>query len=318
MPRRLRLNDGATYRHHARREEAGEPLVGHLARRFPHSDADGWRAHVEAGRVLLNGAPATHDALLHEGDVIEYRRAPWEEPEIHAEIPVVLEDEHVLVVNKPAGLQVLPAGSRLRATALTLVRGDDPARAEWSPVHRLGRGTSGILVFGKTAFARSSLSAQFRERRLGKLYLAWVVGTSLKTSLRMREPIGSVPHSRGPVHAVAQRGKPSLTLGRVLRRDADRRMSLVAAEPVTGRPDQIRIHLAAAGAPIVGDPLYAPGGGLLDARPGDVGYLLHATALRFRHPATGKIVKLRCPPPWTPAELDGARFLDLLRGRGMA
>lgn len=312
-----RPNAGFTYVHHVKRADAGIPLVEHLARLFPHADEEGWRRHVEAGRVFVEGQPAAPDAMAREGDLVEYRRPPWEEPVHDAELRAVHEDEHVLVVDKPAGLQVLPGGSRLLATALALVRGDDPERADWSPVHRLGRGTSGLLVFGKTAEARSHLSAQFRQRTLGKLYLGWVVGTGLPTSLRMREPIGHVDHPRGQTHAVAPRGKPSLTLGRVLVRDTERGMSLVAAEPVTGRPDQIRIHLAAAGAPLVGDPLYAAGGALLDARPGDVGYLLHATALRFRHPATGRWLRLRCAPPWSLAELDGARFLDILR-RGRA
>lgn len=312
----LRLNSGWTYAHRVEPEDAGTSLVTHLARRFPHADEPGWRAHLEAGRVLVNGAPAQPATPLRSGDLVEYRRAPWEEPALDVPIPAVLEDEHVLVVDKPAGLQVLPAGSRLDATVLAAIRGADPSRAEWSPVHRLGRGTSGLLVIGKTALARSSLSEQFRRRRMGKLYLGWVAG-KLPTSLRIREPIGPVDHPRGQVHAVAPRGKPSLTLVRVLRRDAERGISLVAAEPVTGRPDQIRIHLAFAGAPLVGDPLYAPGGALLDARPGDVGYLLHATSLRFTHPATRAPVRVRCLPSWTPAELDGARFLDLLRRRGM-
>jgi 23S rRNA pseudouridine1911/1915/1917 synthase len=312
----VRLNGGWTYAHRVGVQDSGEPLLAHLASRFPHADEAAWRVHLEAGRVSVNGSPASEDRVLRAGDLVEYRRAPWEEPSIDVPVPAVFEDEHVLVVDKPAGLQVLPAGSRLQATVLAVVRGDDPARAEWSPVHRLGRGTSGLLVIGKTSLARSSLSAQFRERRLGKLYLAWVTGT-LPDSLRIREPIGPVDHPRGVVHSVAARGKPALTLVRTLRRDAERGMSLVAAEPVTGRPDQIRIHLAFAGAPLVGDPLYAPGAALLDARPGDVGYLLHATSLRFRHPATGAWMRVRCMPPWTPAELDGARFLDILRRRGM-
>ena len=312
-------NAGYTYGHRVAREDAGLSLVEHLARRFAHADEEGWQAHVAAGRVMLNGAPAEAGAVVHEGDEVEYRRPPWEEPVVaDVELPIVHEDEHVLVIDKPAGLQVVPAGSRLMATVLAMIRGADASRAEWSPVHRLGRGTSGLLVIGKTAQARSSLSAQFRERRLGKLYLGWVVGTSLPTSLRLREPIGQIEHAHGTVHAVAPRGKSSLTLGRVLLRDAERGMSLVAAEPVTGRADQIRIHLASAGAPLVGDPLYGPSGVLLDARPGDVGYLLHATALRFRHPATNEMMRLRCPPPWTPAELDGTRFIDLLRRRGEA
>ncbi len=314
---RTRLNAGYTYSHRVRRGEDG-PIARHLATRFGHSTEDEWRARLIEGRVRVSGEPVGPDHPVQAGDLIEYVREPWEEAVPDVELPVLHEDEHVLAVNKPAGLQVLPAGSRLEATAISIVRGGDPERAEWSPVHRLGRGTSGILLFGKTARARATLSEQFRERRAAKLYLAWVQGTALPTSLRVRERIGPVEHSRGRVHGASPAGRPALTLVRVLTRDDARSMSLVAAIPITGRPDQIRIHLACAGAPIVGDRLFGVGATLMNARPGDPGYLLHAAGLRFRHPATGHWARLRCRPPWTPAELDGARFLDLLRDRGLA
>src|SRR5262249_37941656 len=112
-----------------------------------------------------------------------------------------------------------------------------------------------------------------------------------------------------------EQGKPSLTRVRVLRRENARHgasdsgtgesagtrteRALVAAQPITGRPDQIRIHLAAAGAPIVGDPLFGPGGTpKSDAPPGEGGYLLHAAALSFAHPTSGARVKLRSRPEW--------------------
>ena len=101
------------------------------------------------------------------------------------------------------------------------------------------------------------------------------------------------------VFCVQAGGKVSVTRLRVLARDLEAGSSLVAAQPITGRPDQIRIHLAACGAPIVGDPLFGVGGvPMSDARPGDGGYLLHATALSVWHPATGRRLKLRSRPQW--------------------
>ena len=98
---------------------------------------------------------------------------------------------------------------------------------------------------------------------------------------------------------MAQDGRPSITRLRVLARDTSADRSLVAAQPITGRPDQIRIHLAACGAPIVGDPLFGPGGVPVSAvRPGDGGYFLHAAGLSVRHPATGHLLKLRSRPDW--------------------
>ena len=111
------------------------------------------------------------------------------------------------------------------------------------------------------------------------------------------QPIARLPHGPLLIHAAAQHGRPSLTRVRVLRREPER--TLVAAQPITGRPDQIRIHLAAAGAPIVGDPLFGPGGvPISDAPPGKGGYLLHSAALSFRHPTTGTKIRLRSRPGW--------------------
>ena len=116
-------------------------------------------------------------------------------------------------------------------------------------------------------------------------------------SFVVTRPIGRVETSRGLIHAASDTGRPSRTRGRRLR-VAESSRTLVAAWPITGRPDQIRIHLAWIGAPIAGDPLFAAGGRLLDARPGDCGYLLHSAGLRFAHPADGRRVKVRSLPAW--------------------
>jgi 23S rRNA pseudouridine1911/1915/1917 synthase len=247
--------------------------------------------------VLVNGRRAAAHELLGVGDDLEFHRPPWQEPEAPESFATAFEDEHVLVVVKPAGLQVLPAGPFKERTLLELVRASSPERAAAAPAHRLGRGTSGLIAFGKTPRGRSSLARQFRELALVKTYLAWVEGARLPDSFAARAPIGRVAHGPLTIFAAAEQGKASLTRVRVLRREAER--TLVAAQPITGRPDQIRIHLAAAGAPIVGDPLFGPGGTpKSDAPPGDGGYLLHAAALSFAHPATGVRVKLRSLPEW--------------------
>jgi 23S rRNA pseudouridine1911/1915/1917 synthase len=203
------------------------------------------------------------------------------------------------VVAKPAGLQVLPAGPFSEHTLLQLVQGSAPQRAQSSPVHRLGRGTSGLVLFGKTRAARAELSRQFRECSALKTYFGLVEGTSLPRSAVAAHPIGRLPVGRWQTFAVAAGGLPSVTRVRVLARDEAARRSLVAAQPITGRPNQIRIHLAALGAPLVGDPLFAPGGGLKStAKPAEGGYYLHAAGLGFVHPATGRWTKLRSRPGW--------------------
>jgi 23S rRNA pseudouridine1911/1915/1917 synthase len=298
-------NQGFVYRTRVAPEQAGESVLAFHVARYRHSDERAWRAAIAAGRVLVNGQTAAAEARLAAGDELEFHRPPWAEPAAPDSFGVAFEDEHVLVVDKPAGLQVLPAGPFSARTLLALVRASDPARLAAAPAHRLGRGTSGLMVFGKTPAARASLAGQFREFVPRKTYLAWVDGVVLPTSFRARQPIARVPHGPLAIHVAAERGKESLTCVRVLRRDG--RFALVAAQPITGRPDQIRIHLAAAGAPIVGDPLFGPGGvPKSDAPPGAGGYLLHSAALAFRHPASGARIKLRSLPEW----VDGPRGVD--------
>lgn len=295
----MSTNEGYVYRDRVRPADAGASVLAYHVAHFPHSDDDAWRRSIADGRVLVNGRAARADQVLCAHDVLEFHRPPWIEPDSPIAFEVVYEDEHVLAVNKPSGLQVLPAGPFSARTLLNVVRASDPSRATCAPVHRLGRGTSGITLFGRTAEARASLSRQFRECTPCKTYLCLVTGCELPSSIIARQPIGSVAHGPLRIHVALAGGKPATTRLRVLQRDLDRRRSLVAAQPITGRPDQIRIHLAASGAPLVGDPLFGVGGvAMSDATPGQGGYFLHAAGLRFVHPASGRSIKLRSRPAW--------------------
>jgi 23S rRNA pseudouridine1911/1915/1917 synthase len=290
-------NQGFIYRTRVPAEAATLSVLAFHVARFRHSDEVAWRGAIESGRVLVNGHRVAPDEPLAAGDELAFHRPPWTEPEAPEAIAVAFEDEHVLVVVKPAGLQVLPAGPFSARTLLTLVRASDASRAAAAPAHRLGRGTSGLIAFGKSAMGRASLSRQLREGCFGKTYLAWVEGAALPASFAARQPIARIQHGPIAIHAAAECGRASLTRVRVLRRERER--SLVAAQPITGRPDQIRIHLAAAGAPIVGDPLFGPGGTPKSAvPPGAGGYLLHAAVLSFTHPASGARIRLRSRPEW--------------------
>ena len=301
-------NRGHVYRARVAEAESGQSVLAYHVAHFRHSDAAAWHESITQGRVLVNGRRAGAEELLRAGDELEFHRPPWQEPDVPVRFDVAFEDEHVLVVVKPAGLQVLPAGPFKARTLLELVRASSSERAAAAPAHRLGRGTSGLIAFGKTATGRSSLARQFRDLALVKTYLAWVEGARLPDSFAARQPIARVAHGPLRIFTAAEQGKVSLTRVRVLRRmrgsscgnaRGSYERALVAAQPITGRPDQIRIHLAAAGAPIVGDPLFGPGGTpKSDVPPGAGGYLLHAAALSFAHPATGARVKVRSLPEW--------------------
>jgi 23S rRNA pseudouridine1911/1915/1917 synthase len=149
------------------------------------------------------------------------------------------------------------------------------------------------VLFGLSSAACRALSEEIRTGRAVKRYLGIAAGTDLPDAFEARQPIGLVPHGLlGLVHAAAPDGKPSLTRFRVLARDPVRRRTLVLADLVTGRTHQIRIHLAACGAPLEGDPFYAPGGLPIpgtEALPSDTGYLLHAWMIALAHPAGGTL-----------------------------
>ena len=211
-------NQGFVYRTQVGGAHAGSSVLAFHVARFTHSDESTWRESIEQGRVRLNGRRATVDEPVRAGDVLEFHRPPWNEPPAPESFDVAFEDDHALVVVKPAGLQVLPAGPFSARTLLNLVRASDISRAAAAPAHRLGRGTSGLMVFGKTALARSSLARQFRERKPVKTYLAWVEGTPLPFSFEARQPIGRVRHGPLQIHMAAEEGKHSLTRVRVLKR----------------------------------------------------------------------------------------------------
>ncbi len=292
----MATNRGHDYVERLGPEADGKALLAYLASRYPHSSEVEWSTRIADGLVLLEGHPTSPDAVLRRGQSITWRRPPWEEPPAPLAFAVLHEDEDVLGIAKPAGLPTLPGGGFLEHTLLHRVRAREP-RA--SPLHRLGRWTSGVVLFAKNREAHRALSRAFAAERVSKRYRALAAGEPGASAYEVTVPIGPVPHPLlGTVHAASPRGRSARTRVEVLERREGAFLCDVAI--ATGRPHQIRIHLAAAGHPLVGDPLY-PAGGVpsRDSRalPGDPGYLLHAAEIRFRHPATGKDTTIVCAPP---------------------
>jgi 23S rRNA pseudouridine1911/1915/1917 synthase len=332
-------NSGYIYTDQVPRSDEGRSIAAYYALYYAHSDEETWRRRIKTGQVQLNGRPAAPDDLLVRGDHLTYHRPPWEEPEVPRDFGVLYGDADLLVLSKPSGLPVLPGGGFLENTLLHLAR--LVYGSGCSPLHRLGRGTSGAILFTRNAQTARFLTAAMESRRIRKVYLALVSGTAMPDAFTVDAPIGPVPyglastavgapgfarggnfrHTRPWIHAAGEYGKPKARLltihafspdgrpstshVRVIRRLPQENATILEVTIPTGRPHQIRIHLAYAGFPLVGDSLYQAGGiprpgGEDDrsaARPGDVGYFLHSWKIRFPHPAGGQDVEVVCPPP---------------------
>jgi 23S rRNA pseudouridine1911/1915/1917 synthase len=292
-------NQGFRHREQIGPAGAGSTVATHLARRFTRSSTAEWQERIRLGQVFLDDRPAAGGEVLRAGQWLAWARPPWIEPEVPLGTAILFEDADLVAVAKPGGLPTLPAGGEfLEHTLLTLVRARHP---EASPMHRLGRGTSGLVVFAPTPEARAPLQAAFRDPRTRKVYRALCQGRPAHDAFEITAPIGEVPYGPlGGLHAATPTGKASLSRVTVLeRREAT---TLLDVEILTGRPHQIRIHLAYAGHPLWGDPLYGPGGTPLpgsSAVPGDLGYLLHAHRLELDHPRSGERLHLECQPPPT-------------------
>lgn len=289
------LNQGYAYRETLGPDAARLTVLEYLTRSYRHSSKDEWRARIDAGLVLVDGRPADREDVLQRGQTLVWRRPPWKEPPAPLEFALLFQDEHLIAVAKPAGLPTLPGGGFLKHTLLALVR---RCFAEATPLHRLGRGTSGVMLWARTSSARRGMLRAW-PRDVRRLYRTLIQGRVSREEMTLETPIGLVPHPLlGQVFAATSQGKPSLSRVRLLEHRAD--ASLVEVELVTGRAHQIRIHLAAAGHPLVGEPLYAAGGvpkPRTRALPGDLGYLLHAERVQFPHPQTGRQVEVSCLPP---------------------
>jgi 23S rRNA pseudouridine1911/1915/1917 synthase len=268
---------------------------------------------VEEGKVRLNGSAPRKSEPLAEGDRVEVVVPPPEPIGLEAEdlpLDVVFEDEHLLVVNKEAGMVVHPApghpSGTLANALLHHVKDLSGIGGALRPgiVHRLDRDTSGLLVVAKDDPTHRALSADLRRRTVRRLYLAASWGHLSESPIRIDAPIGRDPRHRQRM-AVVEGGRRAVTHFRVRERWASAELLDVGLE--TGRTHQIRVHLLHLGHPVVGDPLYGEGwekgmGGPNRAWARELArttprLFLHATGLVFRHPATGEKMKFRAPLP---------------------
>jgi len=207
-------------------------------------------------------------------------------------IRVVFADEHLVVVDKPAGVPAVPARTAFDppSVAAQMQLGFGQLEA----VHRLDRDTSGLLVLARSAPARSALGRAFENRLVRKRYEAIVHGVPARPDGVLHLPLAS-DQARPPRSRVDPiLGRPAITRWRLLSQSsvAAERRSRLELEPITGRSHQLRVHLAWLGMPIVGDRLYGPTKTSVAAR-----LMLHAVWLAFPHPSDGRIIEVAAEPP---------------------
>lgn len=290
----MRLNQGYRYRHVLGPDATLHTVLGYLVVRFPHSSPLEWRERLESGEIELDDQRATGNEALRPGQVLVWNRPGWLEEDTPQSYGLIYQDDQVLVVDKPSGLPTIPGGGFYLNTLLSFVQTDFPTAR---PLHRLGRATSGLVLFALDADAASALNRNWAN--VSKQYQALGSGIAKEETYDIRSPIGKQSHSRlGNVYAANDSGKPARSVARVLQRRSD--ATLFEVDLHSGRPHQIRIHLAFVGHPLVGDPLYTVGGmPIMDkpGLPGDAGYWLHAKRLTFEHPISGNRLDLQSPLP---------------------
>jgi len=260
---------------------------------------------VTTGDVLVDGRRRAKSYRLAGGEEIDVELPGVRELRaVELSLDVVFEDEHLLVVDKPAGLVTHPAGPAASPTLahglLALgAAGGDPERP--GIVHRLDRDTSGLLVVARSVEAYERLGAAIRERRVERRYLALVLGSPGSRTGRIEAPIGRDRRDRTRRSLDTEAPRDAVTWFEVL--ELVGRRALLEVRLETGRTHQIRVHLAAIELPVCGDPVYGV--------PGDLGLerqFLHAHRLRFAHPFTGAELDLASPlPPGLAEALDRAR-----------
>ncbi|MBI1921287.1 MAG: RluA family pseudouridine synthase [Geobacter sp.] len=282
---------------------------------------------IEDGHVIVNGATAKPSLKLKGGESIAVEippPAPAEPQPEEIPLDILYEDRDVVVVNKPAGMVVHPAAGNPDGTLVNALLGHcrdlSGIGGELRPgiVHRIDKDTSGILVVAKSDAAHNSLSHQFKEHTIKRVYVALVFGSPKVDKGKIDAAIGRHPVDRKRMSGKARRGKHAVTHWRVQARYPG--ITLMQLRLETGRTHQIRVHLSEAGHPLVGDEVYGGSGRLANVQDPVLRSMLkelgrqalHARTLGFIHPSTGQYLEFDADIPE-----DMGRIIEYLERQGL-
>lgn len=293
-------------------DAAGQRLDAYLTGLLIEQSRGAVQRLIDDGQVLVAGRPAKPSCKLSGGEQLDVVIPPpvpaMPQPEA-IPLTVLYEDHDLIVINKPAGMTVHPGAGVATGTLVNALLAHctdlSGIGGEIRPgiVHRLDKGTSGVLVAAKNDTAHRGLAEQFNAHSIKRLYWALIYGSPANDTGKVSNCIGRHPSDRLRMSGTARHGKQAVTNWRVLERFGA--VSLVQLRLETGRTHQIRVHLSESNMPILGDPLYPDGGrfnNLKDTRlKGMITHLgrqaLHARVLGFVHPVSGQYLEFTSEPP---------------------
>ena len=277
----------------------GLPVLDFLGKVFGHTPQKEWRDICERGLLLdREKKPVSLSHRVRAGERLWHKLPATVEPEVNADIRILHEDEALIVLNKPAPLPMHPCG-RFNRNSLQHILARVYAPQKPRPAHRLDANTTGLVLLCRTQAFAARLQPQFARGEVEKVYLTRAQGLPPQDVFECNAPIGSEPVEAGARKIDCEKGQEARTLFRVLRREAGG-AALLEARPLTGRTNQIRIHLWQMGWPVCGDPVYLPGsqrGSTQTLGLHDPPLCLHASRVAFSHPLTGARVEFSAPPP---------------------
>lgn len=276
-----------------------QPVIEFLLGMHTQLGREFWQQSCDEGRVRYKQRPLSADEPVRSGWRVEHCVPQTVEPDVSNEVKFVHEDDAILVVDKPAPLPMHPSGRFNRNTLVNFLKLAYPV-AQLRTVHRLDANTTGVLVLAKTRAIAAALSPQFVNNEIKKVYLARVSGHPAEDQFICDKPISAKAASVAGARAVEESGLPSETRFTTVVRYDDG-TSLVECQPITGRTNQIRLHLGHLGYPIVGDAIYsgeqqvATQTRAIDSPP----MCLHAWRLTIRHPLSGDPITIEASlPDW--------------------
>ena len=295
------------------REYDGKSLLDYLSGRYAYKSRESWNAEIRGGKVMLNGKNPRPEYKVSKGDVTSFTTL-HNEPWVNKDVKVIWEDEFLLFVNKPAPIPCHADGAFIKNTLIHVLRTMRKSE-ELYLGHRLDRETSGVCVLSKSSVMLSALMPLFERGQVDKRYLAVSRGEAARDEFEVSGGMAADKASEISIRfKLFPSGTPdtkeSRTQFKVLKRLKG--YTLIECHPLTGRTNQIRVHLDSAGLPLAGDKLYGRsdrefldfldfvkkgGDSRFDGRYECERHMLHASSLAFKHPVTEQNLKIEAEMP---------------------